>query len=200
MTGSLRRRAWVAAGLAVGIVAQGFALHNVTHFALLSALAAAWWLLAGRASGPVPLGRRDPRALAEGVGLSLGLVALFLLGALIVRQIPQLEFLVTAVLEQGNRAGVAVTLALVVLGGIAEEVFFRGAVRAVIPVAPVLWGTVVYTVVMSVSWNVMLAFAAVLLGLLTGWLRERYHGVLVPAVAHVLWTASMFLLLPVVLG
>lgn len=200
MTGSPRRRAWVIGGLVIGIPAQGIALHSTSLFALLSTLAAAWWLLAGVLSGPVPLGRRDPRALAEGIGLGVGLVGLFLAGALIVREIPQLEFLVTAVLEQGDRAGLAVTLALLVLGGVAEEVFFRGAVRAVLPGSPILWGTLAYTVVMAVSFNVMLVLAAVLLGLLTTWLRERYQGVLVPMVAHVLWTASMYLLLPVVLG
>lgn len=200
MTGSRRRQAWVLGGLLIGVPAQGIALHSTTLFALLSTLAAAWWLVAGVLSGPVPLGRRDPRALLEGLGLGVGLVALFLAGALIVRHIPVLEFLVTAVLEQGDRAGLAVTLCLLVLGGVAEEVFFRGAVRAVLPGSPILWGTLVYTAVMAVSFNVMLVIAALLLGLLTTWLRERYQGILVPALAHVLWTASMYLLLPVVLG
>ena len=42
----------------------------------------------------------------------------------------------------------------------------------------------------------MLAFAAVLLGVLTGAQRRVTGGVLAPIITHILWSSAMLLLLP----
>jgi uncharacterized protein len=85
-----------------------------------------------------------------------------------------------------------------VLNGIAEELFFRGAVYAAIPRNPVVWSTVTYVIATLATGNVMLGLAAVLLGLVVGLERRASGGVLAPILTHVTWSTSMLLVLPLI--
>jgi uncharacterized protein len=85
-----------------------------------------------------------------------------------------------------------------VVSGIAEELFFRGAAYAAITVHPVLWTTVAYTVATLATANVMLAFAAALLGLVVGLERRASGGILGPILTHCTWSLAMLLVLPLV--
>ena len=80
--------------------------------------------------------------------------------------------------------------------GIAEELFFRGAMYAAIPTHPVAWTTLAYVVATLATGNVMLAFAAILLGTVCGLERRASGGVLAPILTHITWSLSMLLLLP----
>ncbi len=59
-------------------------------------------------------------------------------------------------------------LVITAVNGVAEELFFRGAVYAAITRYPVPVTTVAYVLATLATGNVMLAFAAVLLGVVVG--------------------------------
>ncbi|GAB2870273.1 CPBP family glutamic-type intramembrane protease [Nocardioides pacificus] len=159
------------------------------------------WTVGSFAAGPVHLGRmgnepsgRRPVVLPFLTGL--GLAALFVMGALVVRQIDFLSDAVSNVISHADEGSQTVLLVITFLSGLAEELFFRGAVYDAVPRHRVVVTTIVYSVVTLLTGNVMLAFAAVLLGAVAGWQRERTGGVLAPMITHVTWSVSMLYALP----
>jgi uncharacterized protein len=56
--------------------------------------------------------------------------------------------------------------------------------------------TVAYVLATFASGNVMLAFAAVLLGVVVGLERRASGGILAPVITHVVWGVGMLVLLP----
>ena len=95
-----------------------------------------------------------------------------------------------------TRARWPLLAAITFVNGIAEELFFRGAMYAAIPRHPVLWTTIAYVVATLATGNVMLAFAAVLLGAVCGLERRASGGILAPILTHITWSLSMLFLLP----
>ena len=77
------------------------------------------------------------------------------------------------------------------LNGVAEELFFRGALYAATTALPGAVTTVAYAAATLATGNVMLAFAAVLLGPLVGLQRRATGGILAPIITHVIWSVTM---------
>ncbi|MCW2524288.1 MAG: hypothetical protein JWO63_2623 [Frankiales bacterium] len=200
-----RRRSVVAITLVIGATLLGFSLSvrpgDPTFYVLTGALAAVW-VVGGLASGPLHLGRLPVRgALRRPVltPIAIGLLAsaVFVLGALVVREIGPLDRLVENVLAHARRGSLAAVLALALLNGIAEEVFFRGALFAAIGRRyPVVLSTVIYTIATLATGNAMLAFAAITLGAVLGLQRRASGGILAPILTHVTWSCAMVLALP----
>ena len=102
-------------------------------------------------------------------------------------------------LEADDHADQGVTpvlLLITVVNGVAEELFFRGALYAAVPRYPVVWSTVAYVVATLATGNFMLAFAAVLLGVVVGLERRASGGILAPILTHVTWSTVMLFALP----
>lgn len=191
-----RRRPLVAGGfLALGTLLLGISLHvepgTVWFYPAALALAAAW---AGGAllAGPPPAGDRSP---VRPVLVGLGLGAVFVLGALVVREIPALSDRVDAVTAYADRGSGPLVVLVAVITGITEELFFRGALYDLVP-RPVLVTTLVYAVVTVATGNPMLVLASVLLGLVAAWERRRSGGVVAPCLVHVTWSVVLLLTLP----
>lgn len=166
---------------------------------------AAVWTVGAFASGPLHLGRiarhgAQVRPIVEPVLLGLGLAALFVAGALVVRQVDWLDRQVSSVLDFADQGSLPLLVLITAVNGVAEELFFRGAAYAAIPRHPVAWTTAAYVVATVATGNVMLAFAAVLLGLVVGLQRRASGGVLAPILTHCTWSLSMLLALPVLFG
>jgi membrane protease YdiL (CAAX protease family) len=163
---------------------------------------AALWVVGGFASGPLHLGWEDSRRgirrpILAPVLLGLAASAVFVLGALLVRDIEAVHRLVNSVLAHARFGSMWVVLVIAVLNGIAEEVFFRGALFAAIGRRwPVLISTAVYTVATVATGNFMLVFAALTLGLMLGLERRATGGILAPILTHVTWSLVMFFALP----
>ena len=201
----LRRRVVVAVVLLVGATLLGISLSvppgSPAFYPLTLALAAVW-VVGGLASGPLHLGRIPfqgtlRRPVVTPIVLGLVAVAVFVLGALVVRQIPPLRDFTQHVLDHARYGSLPLVLLITVLNGIAEEVFFRGALFAAIGARyPVLISTAVYAVATVATGNPMLVFAAATLGLVLGLQRRASGGVLAPILTHITWSSSMVLILP----
>ena len=189
---AFRRRQVVAA-----VVEPGGNLFYVAAVVLAGVWAAGAFL-----SGRLHLGRIAGegevfiRPILAPIMLGLLLVGVFVLGSLVVREIDPLADYVSSVLEYADQGSLALLAAITFVNGIAEELFFRGAMYAAIPRHPVLWTTIAYVVATLATGNVMLAFAAVLLGTVCGLERRASGGILAPILTHITWSLSMLFLLP----
>jgi len=200
-----RRRGVVAATLVVGAALLGVSLAtrpgNPLFYPLLLGVAATW-LIGGRLAGPLHLGRtgagRRPVLLPVLLGLGAGLA--FVAGGLVLRLVPDLRDLVVDVLDHARRGNPVLVGVLALVNGLAEEVFFRGAVYAAFERRPVLGTTVVYVLVTAATGNPMLVLAGVVMGTLFAWQRRRSGGVLAPAITHLVWTLVVIVGLPLAVG
>jgi len=202
-----RRRVVVALTLVIGAALLGFSLSLAPGddlFYVLTLALALTWALGAYVSGPVHLGWAHTRSaglqarpLVQPVALGLLAVGIFSLGALVVAQIPVLRGQTLQVLDHAAFASLPIVALLTLVNGLAEEVFFRGALFASLRRRQVLWSTVLYGAATLPTANPMLVFAAVVLGLLVGLQRRVTGGVLGPMLVHVTWSLSMLFLLPV---
>ena len=195
-----RRVAVVATGI-VGAVLLGLAIaqpRESSAFSVLAVLLAGTWIVGGLLSGPLHLGRMAGRRQVL-LPILAGAVAfgVFAIGALIVRHIPALHSAVTDVLARAD-VGPRWRIVLVTLvSAVAEEIYFRGALYSALGAhRPVVWSTVAYVLVTAASGNVMLIFAAAVMGTLFALERQATRGILAPMVTHATWSALMLFLLP----
>lgn len=201
----LRRRVVVVVVLVIGAVLLGFSLDvrpGDWLFYVLTGAVAVTWTVGGLLSGPLHLGYiqfrgalRRPFLTPIATGLLAGLV--FIVGALIVRQIPPLRDYVQNVLAHA-RSGSILLVTIVTLGNaVAEEIFFRGGLYAAVGRRyPVAVSTAIYAVATVATGNPMLVFAAVALGLVLGLQRRASGGLLAPILTHVTWSALLLFTLP----
>jgi uncharacterized protein len=201
----LRRRIVVAITLAVGATLLGFSFSvrqgDPTFYALTFGLAATWTfgsLLSGPLHmGHILLGGTLRRPIITPIVVGLLLAALFILGALIVRSIPTLARLAEDVLGYARLGNLWIILVITLVNGIAEELFFRGALFAAIGVwHPVLISTVLYASATIAGGNPALVFAAVVLGTVVALQRRASGGILAPILTHITWSLSMLVVLP----
>lgn len=200
-----RRRIVVAITLVVGAVLLGISLSvrpGDDVFYLLTGLVALTWVGGALLSGPLHLGRipiRDRLRLPIGTPIVTGLVlgAVFVAGSLVVREVPSLRALVNDVLAHARYGAIVPIVAVTLLNGVAEEVFFRGALFAAIGRRhAVLISTVIYAAATVATGNLMLVFAAFLLGLVLGLQRRASGGILAPILTHITWSTTMLFALP----
>ncbi|MEV4515820.1 CPBP family intramembrane glutamic endopeptidase [Dactylosporangium sp. NPDC049525] len=200
-----RRRIVAAVTLVVGAVLLGVSLSIRPGDALfypMTLAVAATWVAGALLSGPLHLGRipfrgtlRRPVATPIITGLLAG--AVFVAGALIVREIPPLRAYTDDVLDHARYGSIVLITIVTLANGAAEELFFRGALFAAIGRRlPVTISTAVYAIVTVATGNPMLVFAAVLLGVILGLQRRASGGVLAPVLTHVTWSTVMLFALP----
>ncbi|WP_374456894.1 lysostaphin resistance A-like protein [Nocardioides sp.] len=203
---AFRRRQVVAAVVVlVGAGVLGWSLRlepGGTTFYVAAVVLAGVWAAGAFLSGRLHLGRIAGegelfvRPILAPILLGLLMVGVFVLGALVVREIDPLATYVSSVLEYADEGSLTALAVITFFNGIAEELFFRGAMYAAIPRHPVLWTTVAYVIATLATGNVMLAFAAVLLGAVCGLERRASGGILAPILTHITWSLSMLFLLP----
>ncbi|WP_395310376.1 CPBP family intramembrane glutamic endopeptidase [Mycobacterium sp. AMU20-3851] len=204
-----RRRITVAVVLVIGAVLLGLSLTRSpgdASFYWLTLAMAAVWIGGGILSGPLQLGtvryagqERSPALAGTAVGLILA--AAFVAGALVAREIPGVREYITDVLLFANQGALSLVVFITVINGIAEEVFFRGALYTALGTFyPAIVSTVIYIFTTLASGNPMLGFAAVLLGAVCAYERRVTGGVLAPMLTHFWWGLAMVLVLPPLFG
>lgn len=204
-----RRRAVAVVTLVLGAVLLGLSLAtdpgDAAFYPLTLAVALVWFL-GGILSGPLHLGAIEfrgslRRPVVTPLALGLAAAAVFVVGGLVIREIGPLRNVVNDVLQHAQQGNLALVFVLTLVNGAAEEVFFRGALYAAVGQhRPVLVSTVVYVVVTIATGNVMLVFAAVLMGTLFGLQRRASGGILASMITHLVWSTAMILVLPPLLA
>ena len=204
-----RRRVVVGVILVAGAVLLALSLRirpgDQAFYWLALSLAAVW---AGGAflSGPLHLGSiswrgRNQRPVITGTTVGVALGAAFLAGGLVARKIPAVAEFITRVLEYTNHGTLVLILLITLVNGVAEELFFRGALYTALGNwYPVVISTLLYAISTSASGNPMLGFAAVILGAVCAVERRATGGVLAPMLTHLVWGLMMVLALPHVFG
>ena len=204
-----RRRIVVAIVLLLGAGVLGLALRRhpgEASFYWLSLALAAVWGLGAFGSGPLHLGGarwrgRNQRPVVSGTVIGLLLGGVFVLGGLIAREIPAVAELITRLLHYTDQGSWRLTMTVALVGGIAEELFYRGALYTALGrYHPALVSTIVYVVATLASGNPMLGFAAIILGTVCALERRATGGVLAPILTHVVWTLVVLLALPPLFG
>jgi len=204
-----RRRVVVAIVLLLGAGVLGLALRRhpgESSFYWLTLALTAVWALGAFASGPLHLGGvrwrgRNQRPVISGTVIGLALGAVFVLGGLIAREIPLVSELITRVLQYTDQGSWRLTMTVALLGGIAEELFYRGALYTALGrYHPALVSTIVYVAATLASGNPMLGFAAIILGTVCALERRATGGVLAPILTHFVWTLVVLLALPSLFG
>mgnify|MGYP002651306344 FL=1 len=201
-----RRRVVSALTLVVGAVVLAITLRippGDESFYVGGLALAAVWVVGGLAAGRLHVGWAHTREsglarpVVQPVALALLAVGVFVAGAVVVGAVPWLADRVDAVLDHARYGSLPIVWLITVVTGVGEELFFRGALFAAVGSRHALAvTTLVYTLVTAATGNVMLTFAALLLGLLTGAQRRVTGGVLAPVITHVIWSSSMLVLLP----
>jgi uncharacterized protein len=207
-----RRQVVSAVVVVVGAIVLGYSLgippEDNVKFSIATLVLAGVWTVGAFASGPLHLGRighpaepdlMAPRPVVQPLLLGALLAVVFVLGAFVVREIPWLDEQVSKVLAHTGQGSALLLLVVTITNGIAEELFFRGALYAAIPHRQILWTTIAYTVATLATGNVMLGFAAILLGLVVGLQRRASGGILAPIITHLVWSVTMLYALPAII-
>ena len=205
-----RRRIVVAVVLVIGAALLGYSLTRPpgdNSFFWLTLGLAAVWAVGALVSGPLHLGcirfrGRNQRPFITGTAIGLALGAAFVVGGLIAREIPGVREYITRVLEFANYGPLLLVTFITVVNGVAEEMFFRGAVYTALGRHyPIIISTALYVIATSVTTgNPMLGFAAIILGTVCALERRVTGGVLAPMLTHFFWGLVLVLALPPIFG
>jgi uncharacterized protein len=200
-----RRRIVVAVVLVLGAVVLGLSMTKhpgEASFYWLTLALTAVWLIGAFASGPLHLGGicwrgRNQRPVISGTTIGLALGGVFVLGGLIAREIPAVAALITRVLAFAHHGSLWAIVAITLINGVAEEVFFRGALYSALGRRhPAVVSTILYTAAIMATGNAVLGFAAIILGTVCALERRASGGVLAPMLTHLVWGLIMVLALP----
>lgn len=206
----LRRRVVVVVVLVIGVALLGYSLTRQPgdrSFYWLTLALAAVWALGAFGSGPLHLGclrfrGRNQRPVITGTVIGLVLGGVFLVGGLVAREIPGVREFITRVLDFANHGPLLLVVFVTVVNGLAEELFFRGALYTALGRSyPAVLSTIIYVIATSATTgNPMLGFAAVFVGAVCAWERRATGGVLAPMLTHFFWGLVMALALPPIFG
>jgi len=200
-----RRRIVVGITLAVGATLLGLSFSvrqgDPAFYPLTFGLAATW-TLGSLLSGPLHRGHilrggTLRRPIITPIAAGLLLAVLFVLGAFVIRTVPALASLTEDVLGYARLGNLWIIVAITLVNGVAEELFFRGALFAAIGIwHPVLISTTLYALATVAGGNPVLVFAAVVVGTVVALERRASGGILAPILTHITWSLSMLFVLP----
>ncbi|WP_156425268.1 type II CAAX endopeptidase family protein [Mycobacterium sp. GA-1285] len=205
-----RRRIVVAVVLVIGAALLGYSLTRPpgdSSFYWLTLALAGVWALGALLSGPLHMGcirfrGRNQRPVITGTAVGLALGAVFVVGGLIAREIPGVREYITRVLEYADYGPLVLVAFITVINGLAEEMFFRGALYTALgAMKPILISTIFYVIATAATTgNPMLGFAAIILGTICAFERRVTGGILAPMLTHFFWGLVMVLALPPIFG
>lgn len=164
------------------------------------------WLLAWLAFGdrrcfrPQP-GSTTARELGIGLGLGLALLAVFLLGALVTRNIPLLAEPVAGLMDNMRVGTVWATVVTLVANGVGEELFFRDVARRGLdtlasPRASFGLQVALYVLVTVGMGVPLLLVGSLAIGFFAALLAGRAGNILAATALHLSWSTGMAFLLP----
>lgn len=202
-----KRRRQIVTGVGIGgagLLALSLATDpGSRRFYVLTGALAATWTAGAIASGPLhlgwilTLGDSTRRPVLTPIGTGVLAFGAFYGAALVAREIPFLEGAIGNVLRYADQGSAPLVILTTSLNGVAEELFFRGALYSVArDEHPVLTSTLAYTAVTVASRNPALVLAGAVMGALFGLQRRASGGVQAPALTHLTWSILMLRFLP----
>jgi uncharacterized protein len=205
--GTPGQRRWLIPAVALaGTALLGTSLSSrpgSRRFYALTFSVAGTWLVGGLAAEPLDWEavRGDDRSFGRLVALPMltGVAAFgaFYGAALVARRVPVLHQALTSVLDYAERGTDSLVLATTIANGVAEEVFFRGAVFSAIGAThPVAGSTAVYMAATGATRNPALVLASGVMGCVFAAQRRASGGLLAPTLTHLTWSALMVRYLP----
>jgi CAAX protease family protein len=200
-----RRLAVIATGIGgAGLLAVSLSRPpGSRQFYLLTMGLAGTWAAGALGSGPLPLGRTGRQcherclALAVPVLTGAGAFGLFYGAARRVRHIPTLDGAVRGILRYEHGGSTPLVLLIASANAVAEEMFFRGALWALVADShPVVTTTLAYAAATATTRNPSLVLAGAATSVLFGLQRRTTGGILAPALSHLTWSLLMLRHLP----
>jgi CAAX protease family protein len=204
---TVRRRVIIATGIG-GAGLLGALLSSPPgsqRFYLLATGLAGTWAAGALGSGALKFGR--PEGQRQGRGHSLAVPVLTGAGAFglcygaarIASHVPALDRAIRGVLRYKDHGATPLVLLVAAANAVAEELFFRGAVWAlVVDSHPVATTTLAYAA--ATTGNPALVLAGTATSVLFGLQRRTSGSILVPAFSHLTWSFLMLRYLPPVFG
>lgn len=200
-----RRRVVSATGIG-GAGLLGISLSTKAgspQFYLLTMGLAGTWVAGALSSGPIPLGRthgqsgvqRHPVVMPVLTGV--GAFGLFYGAARLARHLPPLNRAMGSVLRYADDGSTPLVLLTACANAVAEELYFRGALWALVEEShPLVKTTLAYAATTAATRNPALMLAGTATSVLFGLQRRTSGGVLAPALTHLTWSLLMLRYLP----
>jgi CAAX protease family protein len=202
---TVRRRVVIATGIA-GAGLLGASLSSPPgsrRFYLLATGLAGAWAAGALGSGAVPSGRHDGQRqqrghdLAGAVLTGAGAFGLSYGAARIARHIPLLDRAIRGALRYEHRGSTPLVLLIASANAVAEELFFRGALWALVADShPVATTTLGYAAATATTGNPALLLAGAVTSVLFGLQRRASGSAVAPALSHLTWSLLMLRYLP----
>jgi membrane protease YdiL (CAAX protease family) len=172
------------------------------EFYLLTGAVAAVWTLGGLAAAPQH--REWTRMRVAGaadimrpVAMGAGAFAAFYAAARVARRVPALDRALRSVLTYSHEGSDAAVLGTALVNGVAEEIFFRGAVYdAAGPRHQAAATTATYMAVTAATRNPALVAASGVMGWIFAKQRRESGGIIDPIITHVTWSTLMLRYVP----
>jgi uncharacterized protein len=144
-----------------------------------------------------PHERREARSLVLPVVAGVGAFALFYGIARLARGVPALERAISRALAFEDGGLSPLVLVSAVLNGIAEEMFYRGALWSLVADSnPIVKTTLAYTAATATTRNPALVLAGTATSLLFGYQRRATGDTLAPTITHLTWSILLLRYLP----
>jgi membrane protease YdiL (CAAX protease family) len=203
-----RRRQVVAATAVVGAGVLGASLSTTpgsARFYGLTAATALTWIVGGRAAGSLPRGwsqgrqGQPQRPVVAPILTGVGAFGAFYGAALVARRIPLLDKAISSVLRYADQGSGPLVLLTTLTNGVAEEVFFRGALYAAVGSSPrraAVASTAGYVLATTATRNPALILASGVMGALFAFQRRATGGIQASTLTHLTWSALMLWFLP----
>lgn len=155
---------------------------------------AAWWRWGDRRAFSPP---RPGREALRGIAIGAGLLALFVLGAFLLRYFPFMTGSVHELLDNARVGPLAMTLLTTTVNGLGEEMFFRDVIRRTIPRQRGV-GLILYLAVTAAMGVPLLLLAALIVGGAAQYEARRSAHLISPLLLHLTWSIGMlFALSPI---
>jgi uncharacterized protein len=200
-----RRRVVTATGIG-GAGLLGISLSTKPgspQFYVLTMAVAGTWAAGALGSGPLHLGSIQGRGNARHrpvvapVLTGVGAFGLFYGAARLARHIPPLDRAIGGVLRYADEGSTRLVLLTACANGVAEELFFRGALWSAVEEShPVAKTTLAYAAMTAATRNPALVLGGTAMSVLSGLQRRASGGILAPALTHVTWSVLMLCYLP----
>lgn len=191
-----RRRVAVAAVAGTAALGASFAAEpDSREFYGFTTAAAAILTAGGLSAGPIPLG--DEREVFKPVATGAAVFGAFYAAARLAKRVPAFDRVITSVLSYAHEGSDLGVLGTALVNGLAEEIFFRGALYDVVGAhRPAAKSTAAYALATTATRNPSLVLAAGVMGSIFSAQRRATGGILAPTLTHLTWSTLMLRYLP----